>query len=541
MNIKNEEGETVLKVLIADDESKVCRLIQMLCDWEKLDMELVGTAYNGLCAVEMIEQYMPDILITDICMPGCDGIEVIKRAREYNPALEVLIISGYADFKYAQSAIRYGVSDYLLKPIRQQELQETLEKLGSRCRQEKARLDASQQLLQFVEDDTQRKRCGLFFDLLLSRAKRPVPELEVLNEQYAYHFVTGVFRILILKLDYNEKKYDQQAVRCILDGVEEKIKDALEPCCEEMEICRDGAVSYIICNYKKDNTHQFRQAVRSAVDRITMKRFELWNAVFALGMGRSVNRCSDLEQSFWTAVLAVRERLIEGCDKLLEAPEHTGTNDYSDLSSTFNYRCAKAMELHDEQMVSASVRELKERLLSDKLVTGNDLLNMVHTVGVHALTRDQQEHHTDKVSEFLKACNDCSSADSLFALLEERLCQMVQESRLQREEESRKPIRAAKQYIMNHYVEPITLELVAEKVGFSSSYFSSLFKKETGVGFTDYLIQLRMEKAKDLLKNTKDSVKDICTAVGYSDLKHFTSMFRKYTGLKPGEFRKLYG
>lgn len=145
------------------------------------------------------------------------------------------------------------------------------------------------------------------------------------------------------------------------------------------------------------------------------------------------------------------------------------------------------------------------------------------------------------MSEFLKACNDCSSADSLFALLEERLCQMVQESRLQREEESRKPIRAAKQYIMNHYVEPITLELVAEKVGFSSSYFSSLFKKETGVGFTDYLIQLRMEKAKDLLKNTKDSVKDICTAVGYSDLKHFTSMFRKYTGLKPGEFRKLYG
>lgn len=531
----------MLKVLIADDESKVCRLIQMLCDWEKLDMELAGTAYNGLQALELIEQHMPDILITDICMPGCDGIEVIRKARELNPSLEVLIISGYADFKYAQSAIRYGVSDYLLKPIKQQELQETLEKLGNRCRQEKARMDASQQLLQFVEDDNQRKRCSLFFDLLLSSTKRPIPELEVLNEQYAYHFVPGVFRILLLKLDYNVQKYDQQAVRGILEGLEEKIRDSLSEYCEEFEICRDGAVSYIICNYLKDNSHQFRQSVRNAVDRINMKRFELWNAVFALGMGRSVNQCSDLELSLNTAVLAVRERLIEGCDKLLEAPERMGRNDYSDLIANINYNCSKAMELHDDQMVMECVNELKEKLLQDKLVTGNDLLRAVQAVGTHALTNDKQGLYGGRISEFFKECDACSSADMLFSLLGERLCQMVHTSRQMREEESRKPIRVAKQYIMNHYMESITLELVAEKAGFSSSYFSSLFKKETGVGFADYLIQLRMEKAKELLKNTKDSVKDICTAVGYNDLKHFTGMFRKYTGLKPGEFRKLYG
>ena len=95
--------------------------------------------------------------------------------------------------------------------------------------------------------------------------------------------------------------------------------------------------------------------------------------------------------------------------------------------------------------------------------------------------------------------------------------------------------------MQNHYMEPITLELVADKVGFNSSYFSSFFKKETGAGFADYLIQLRMEKAKELLKDTKDTVKEVCEKVGYSDVKHFTSMFRKYTGLKPGEYRKLYG
>lgn len=531
----------MLKVLIADDESKVCRLIQMLCDWQRLNMELVGTAYNGLQALELIETYRPDILITDICMPGCDGIEVIRKAREICPALEVLIISGYADFKYAQSAIRYGVSDYLLKPIRQQELQETLAKLGARCRQEKARLDASLRLLQYVEDDNQRRRCGLFFDLLLSAARRPIPDLETLNEQYLYHFVPGVFRILVLKLDYSTRRYDECAVRNILTGLEEKIRDSLAPCCAELEICRDGAVSYIICNYTKDNSHQFRQAVRNAVDRITMKRFELWNSVFALGMGRSVNECRELEQSFNTAIIAVRERLLEGCDKLLEAPERTGQNDFSDLISNFNYNCTNALELHDEQMVLSCVSELKEKLMQNNLLTGNDLLNVVQSVGAHAITSAQQGEHSEQISGFFKECDACSSAGDLFLLLGERLCQMVKTSRQQREEESRKPIRVAKQYILNHYAEPITLELVAEKAGFSSSYFSGLFKKETGVGFADYLIQLRMERAKELLRNSKDSVKEICAAVGYNDLKHFTSMFRKYTGLKPGEFRKLYG
>ena len=537
----DKEGDEMLKVLIADDESKVCRLIQMLCDWEELDMELVGIAYSGVEALELIEKYRPDILITDVCMPGYDGIEVISRAREQIPNLEVLIISGYADFKYAQSAIRYGVSDYILKPIKQQELQNTLAKLGERCRQEKARQDAKEQLLQYVEDDHLRKRCSLFFDLLLSSSKRQIPNLDVLNQEYHFQFVSGVFRILILKLDYNNKRYDEKAVQSILAGLEEKIVESLKECCEEFEICRDGAVRYIICNYLKDNSHQFRQAVRNAVDRITMKRFELWNAVFALGMGKAVNECTQLKISFMSAVDAVHERLLEGCDKLLEAPERVGERDYSDLISSFHYQCAKAMELCDEKMLFSGVNELKEKMLQEKLVTGSDLLQVVQTVGAHAITSVQKEEQSNQLASFFRESEDCSSVEMLFRLLGDQLHHILESNRYQREEEARKPIRIAKQYIMNHYAEQITLELVAEKVGFSSSYFSSLFKKEAGIGFAEYLIQLRMEKAKELLKNSKDSVKDICIAVGYNDLKHFTGMFRKYTGLKPGEYRKLYG
>ena len=124
----------MLKVVIADDEARVCSLIQMLIDWDELDMTLCGTAGNGIEALELVKTQHPDILITDIRMPGCHGLELIERAKQVSPHLEIVIISGYAHFEYAQSAIRHGVGDYLLKPINKQELMSTLRKLAQRCR-----------------------------------------------------------------------------------------------------------------------------------------------------------------------------------------------------------------------------------------------------------------------------------------------------------------------------------------------------------------------------------------------------------------------
>ena len=98
----------MMRVVIADDEEKVCLLIQKLVDWTAMDMEIVGVAHNGLEALELIETRRPDLMITDIRMPGCDGIELIRRARQLDPALEFIIVSGYRHFEYAQSALKYG-------------------------------------------------------------------------------------------------------------------------------------------------------------------------------------------------------------------------------------------------------------------------------------------------------------------------------------------------------------------------------------------------------------------------------------------------
>ena len=116
-----------MKVVIADDENRICRLIQALVDWDEIGLELAGFASNGIEALALLKREHPDILITDIRMPGCDGLDLIRRAHEICPDLQIVIISGYANFSYAQAALKYGVYDYLLKPINKEELCETLE------------------------------------------------------------------------------------------------------------------------------------------------------------------------------------------------------------------------------------------------------------------------------------------------------------------------------------------------------------------------------------------------------------------------------
>jgi two-component system response regulator YesN len=116
----------MIKVVVADDEIRVCNLICNLVDWASFNMEIVGTAHDGHSAYELIQKEKPDLIITDIRMPGMDGLTLISRTKSICPEADIIIISGYRDFEYAQNAIRYGVNDYLLKPIKRDELENTL-------------------------------------------------------------------------------------------------------------------------------------------------------------------------------------------------------------------------------------------------------------------------------------------------------------------------------------------------------------------------------------------------------------------------------
>ena len=128
----------MLKVVIADDEKMICSLISQLLDWKALDIEIVGMAYTGIDAFEMIITKEPDIVISDIRMPGYDGLELIKRIKEAGIEAEFVMISGFKQFEYAQNAMKYGVKYYLLKPIEEEKLLEIIQEIKETIQKKKA-------------------------------------------------------------------------------------------------------------------------------------------------------------------------------------------------------------------------------------------------------------------------------------------------------------------------------------------------------------------------------------------------------------------
>ena len=188
----------MIRVLVADDEEKVCQLICKLIHWEELEMKLVGTASNGIGSLQMIEAEHPDLVLTDIRMPGYDGMELLKRARIQNPDMEFIIISGYSHFEYAQTAIRYGVSDYILKPVNEEALNATLQKVRQRYMEHQVLTEKNLEQKKQQVLDQARVRETLWMDLEYAR----IPQnMEALNEKYWYHFQEGKFRTFLIQAD----------------------------------------------------------------------------------------------------------------------------------------------------------------------------------------------------------------------------------------------------------------------------------------------------------------------------------------------------
>ena len=188
-----------ISVVIADDEERICRLITALGEWEALGMEVIGTAENGPAALKLLSEKTVDILITDIRMPGLNGIDLIEQAKSVSPATKYIIISGYAEFTYAQQAVHMGVEDYLLKPINQGQLNEALQKISGKLLGEEAREKELKHREELFRTRVSEVRSDLIKDLLMDPAKRLT--FQDLAEKYDFHSQGEYYCFICIKLD----------------------------------------------------------------------------------------------------------------------------------------------------------------------------------------------------------------------------------------------------------------------------------------------------------------------------------------------------
>lgn len=526
------------KVIIADDEKLICRLVEALVDWTGLGLEIVGKAENGLEALELVKDRQPNILITDIRMPGCDGLELIRQARELCPDIEIVIISGYAHFEYAQTAIAYGVGNYILKPIKQDELNETLQKIVSRLKDGHNSSPDKASDHENSRNDLRRLREGLIKDVLDGSREFTVREL---NENYHFHVEKGILQAFVLKIDFDPEKTGEPAFSIIMQKAEELFLAGVPSICTESLLTFRGFNGYGILNYFPEKRDEVRHRLREFLRQMEASKNLFGKVEFSIGLGSAVSNAAELADSMEEARLAVEERLIEGCGRMLERTSISSGIDKQPLLEKYAKTVEHAIEILDEKEALLADSNLKSAVMNMPSIRGREILEIILDAGKLFVLRTGNRHTGKQQQEFEFRCRQCNRVEGLFEELYMLQEKIILEAKTVRENEATRPIRIAKQMIMENYGRNITLDEVCDAVGFSSAYFSAMFKKETGEGFSKYLTRVRIDKAKELLRETNIPVAEVCEAVGYNDRKHFTQTFHKMTGVNPAEFRRPYG
>lgn len=525
----------MLKVLIADDEERVCKLIVQLIDWDALHMEVVGTAENGIQAAERVQELSPDILITDIRMPGCSGLELIQEVKKHNKHLEVVIISGYAYFSYAQAAIKYGVEDYLLKPIHKIELTDTLQKLAKKI------MNRNQaQHLQHNDENHRMKAKHQLIKELLENDNISL-EIDTLQKEYYLNVEPGIFQMFCLKLDYHMATINDSAKKVVYQKATNMITGNLKRMCYEVVFHISDGTGYGMINYPSKSQEDVRRILRDCLNQLTVQKSILGDIDFTIALGTPVNEVVLLSDSLKKCRLLIQERILVGTGNVIEKMEEHGSAQDQNILKGYSRKMLHAVEVLSVEEGEEAANELQATILKMRNVRGYEIYDLILSAATLFLAQADYKNRKATMEQFLKKVQCCGTTDQLFAYLSDLQKSIIQEIKGEREDEALRPIRLAKQYIQNHYKEQITLEEVSDAIGLSSGYFSTLFKKVEGEGFAKYLIHFRIEQAKILLRESNCSVADICKQVGYNDLKHFTRTFEKVTNLKPSMYRKLYG
>lgn len=530
------------KILIADDEEKIVQLICQLGHWADLDIEITAICTDGEQAFERIQDIQPDIVLTDIKMPVYDGIQLIEMTKALGLNTIFIVISGYKYFEYAKSAIQLGVMDYLLKPLEEGELNQTLERA---CRQAdlfREALDQNYLLNQYVEKEIETGNKDLWHDLReqpkeFGEQNRTVSDC---NLKYRTCFKEGKFTVAYITTNVDRlltgksSLFSEKSCACIQKVLGEDVYYLYQS---------DVQGQFLILNY---DGHIRIQRMLSAIYYGIKNLTEIYGD-FQINIGCSTGKDSIemLPEALDEAIIAEWSRFVFMGDKIL---------DYSACAHLSRFSMKDIVPVAEQEELIQSIKafqfETMGKLFDRFYQRAAGYMN-AHPEDMRVVffsmfdvclgAMEEMDDVPDKMSELLTEVTNVKS----FQLLIKRLyiqIECLQHKRFEKiQEKYGRPVENAKRYLLHHLEQQISLEEAAKEAGLSASYFSKIFKSETGLGFAEWLICERIEKAKQLLIDGHLPIKEIARMVGYQDEKYFSKLFKKQVGIKPTDFKRLYG
>lgn len=537
----------MINVVIADDEFKICELIFHLIDWGSMDMSVIAIAHDGIEAYQLIQRYKPQIVITDIRMPGYSGVDLIKKGKNINSNMDFIIISGYSQFEYAKNAIHYGATDYLLKPINKEELLHSLQRIRDKYIEQSNLEKQTAEYEILAKQNTEFLRSSLLTNIYYGKIDDLDKGIDQINETYKYSLFPTSYQIVLVKADGIDFKENSENL-FLFEKIRQIFVFELQDIMYDMEGCniQNGLFIFLMNFRKKETDTAIQKMYRHILNQLLFQKDIIKGLHITIGVGNVVCEIKDIIKSCGEANWSVQQRLMVGTDKVLYFTRREEPQEYKAYFLNFTKEFEKSIEIFDYLKVIDQLKELRKDVQNDPEISGHEILQMSKAImNLYILVMQKNGYEipqkTQIFENFINESEDCYNLEQLFLTLNHTISKSLQSFKELRINEGTKVIRQAKEYIKIHLGEKITLEEVSNYLGYNSTYFSAMFKKECGINFTDYLVQSRVEKAKEYLKDTNESVGNICTNVGYTDIKTFTKNFKRHTGLKPSDYRKLYG
>ncbi|MCD7933911.1 MAG: response regulator [Oscillospiraceae bacterium] len=524
----------MFKLLIVESEYADYQYLKGLVNLEKLGVDEIEYCDNGTAALERILCDCPNLVFTDIQLPGMDGIELIRRCRDAGISCSFVVVSRWRRFEYVQSVMRLGAEDYLVKPVDAGDLVRVVSTLVERQRAEEAR-ELSEKL--FV---TRRLLRNSFMAAFTAPDARGPYSLEELNKTYHFSLRPGVFRSAIIALH----GLPESENGIFLPALAQSLRARFDPLCYEMIPYIRGEERLILTfNYDPNGgaTSHFSDLLEIVQEHLQKR--DCSRASFSIGLGAPETDIAALHRTLETAERAVRCRLLRGQNQLFDyaAMKFDAVKGEDVLTPTLISELRSGAELLDATAFQSAVNSAFASIsrFTDPAV----ILDLLHAAADAVYSVCTESGYAAVTREGRNAILESLQSELTLSGTRDALCRWAAEQfeACKYERQNSRPVRAAQRYIQEHYMEPLTLEQIAGRVHLNASYFSIIFKKQTGQNFSDFLTACRIDAAKQLLRETDMPVSAVCEAVGYLDRKYFSRTFMKLVGIKPSAYRTLHG
>lgn len=367
---------------------------------------------------------------------------------------------------------------------------------------------------------------------------------EIINKEFHCRFVDGYFTILKIQPFLCNKMINEAALALLLSKLDHMVKEKLEPCCEELVTSINENSILCIINTKDASLAEIKKQLNKMKNDISSLK-DIFQAIrVIMGFGGVVDNMKDLFQSISQADTSILNRVADPGKYIIEFHSSKSVDVTSSDLVDLKYRSSLlgCMERFDIDGVVERIQLLKDKLEAysfDGRLVYNCYMEVAN-IFLFNIKNYNIEFDFLNADWFKKRYNMYTTIQEVFTGLQQDLRQLFHTYEENKRIADNKPIRMAKQYISQNYNTALSLESVSAYIGFNPAYFSSLFKKETGKNFMEYVMEIRIQNSKQLLIQTDKDIADIAMEVGYTDLKYFSKLFKKITGLSPSEFRRLY-